>query len=239
MKLIFWCLILLNVVFGVLIATHRDTAPSALLQAELHPEHMKLLSPNELASFPMRSSTANDATVPNEGLVNMASTPLNAEQTLDLACYEWGSFNANASTQALNIAKQLNIKALINQQTAASQHTRYWIYHPPLDNLEAAQQTTETYKRLGVDDVFIVQDPQFKFAISFGVFRDERLADKLMTSLKAKGIQAVVKLRRLGGEGQTLLQLNQISVLQYQALKKTQPLFPDAELKQVDCAEQS
>lgn len=236
MNVICWCLLLINICLGLLIATQGQRVAPQLLNTELHPAQMKLLSEQDLATYPVRAlMPETQAMASTESLRNMTPPDNQTAQLLSLACYEWGSFNATATTQALRVAKQLNLKALINQQTAANQNTRYWIYRPPLESQEAAQAQVEQFKRLGVDEVFIVQDPQFKYAISFGVFRDEQLADKLMVALKAKGVSAVVKARRLGGEGQTMLQLNAINTIQYEALKKTQPLFPDTELKEVSC----
>ncbi|MDP8567574.1 SPOR domain-containing protein [Methylophilus aquaticus] len=150
-------------------------------------------------------------------------------------CYEWGSFNLARINEAVDAANQLGIKNFVNQQTGAVENTRYWIYKPPLASAEAAQIKADELRKLGVEDFFIVQDPKWRNAISFGVFRDEQLADKLMTDLKAKGVRLLVKSTRYGGQGQAVVKLQDVTVQQFANLKKTQPQFPDSVLKETPC----
>lgn len=233
MVLISWLVMVINVVLAVMIANEHTSASRLPRNPDLHPEQVQLLSPSDLSRYSLRLSSASPAEAIAPPVVSQPGT--DALKQSALACYEWGSFNPTNSKKALLITKQLKLKALISQQTAANQHTRYWIYRPPAASLAAAQANAEAFKRLGVEEVFIVQAPSYQYAISFGVFRDEQLADKLMDALTAKGINQVVKARRLGGEGQTMLQLNFIAPNQYLALKQSQALFPDAELKAVAC----
>lgn len=150
-------------------------------------------------------------------------------------CYEWGSFNLARINEAVDAANQLGIKNFVNQQTGAVENTRYWIYKPPLASAEAAQVKADELRKLGVEDFFIVQDPKWRNAISFGVFRDEQLADKLMTDLKAKGVRLLVKSTRYGGQGQAVVKLQDVTAQQFANLKKTQPQFPDSVLKETPC----
>lgn len=151
------------------------------------------------------------------------------------ACYEWGSFNLARINEAVDAANQLGIKNFVNQQTGAVENTRYWIYKPPLASAEAAQVKADELRKLGVEDFFIVQDPKWHNAISFGVFRDEQLADKLMTDLKAKGVRLLIKSTRYGGQGQAVVKLQNVTAQQFTNLQKTQPQFPDSVLKETPC----
>lgn len=151
------------------------------------------------------------------------------------ACYEWGSFNLARINEAVDAANQLGIKNFVNQQTGAVENTRYWIYKPPLASAEAAQIKADELRKLGVEDFFIVQDPKWHNAISFGVFRDEKLADKLMEDLKAKGVRLLIKSTRYGGQGQAVVKLQDVSAQQFANLQKTQPQFPDSVLKETQC----
>ncbi len=150
-------------------------------------------------------------------------------------CYEWGSFNLARINEAVDAANQLGIKNFVNQQTGAVENTRYWIYKPPLASAEAAQVKADELRKLGVEDFFIVQDPKWRNAISFGVFRDEQLADKLMTDLKAKGVRLLIKSTRYGGQGQAVVKLQDVTAQQFVNLQKTQPQFPDSVLKETQC----
>jgi hypothetical protein len=123
----------------------------------------------------------------------------------------------------------------VNQQAGNVDNTRYWIYKPPLASAEAAQTKADELRKLGVEDFFVVQDPKWRNAISFGVFRDEKLADKLMADLKAKGVRLLIKSTRYGGQGQAVVKLIDVSSQQFSSLKKTQPQFPDSVVKEITC----
>ena len=157
------------------------------------------------------------------------------QTSMSHGCYEWGSFNLARINEAVDAANQLGIKNFVNQQTGAVENTRYWIYKPPLASAEAAQIKADELRKLGVEDFFIVQDPKWRNAISFGVFRDEKLADKLMEDLKAKGVRLLIKSTRYGGQGQAVVKLLGVSAQQFASLKKTQPQFPDSVLKEMVC----
>lgn len=137
-------------------------------------------------------------------------------------------------SEAANLAQQLNIKTQTNMTTSGQENIRYWIYKPPLATPEAAQSKADELRKLGVEDFFIVQDdPKWRNAISFGVFRDEKLADKLMADLKNKGVKLLIKAPRNGG--QAVIKLQQVSTSQYTSLQKARSHFPDSVLKEIPC----
>ncbi|EEF22199.1 conserved hypothetical protein, partial [Ricinus communis] len=114
--------------------------------------------------------------------------PAETHAAVQTACYEWSGFNMARVTEAASLAQQINIKTQTNMTSTGQESVRYWIYKPPLATAEAAQTKADELRKLGVEDFFIVQDdPKWRNAISFGVFRDEKLADKLMADLKNKG----------------------------------------------------
>ena len=137
-------------------------------------------------------------------------------------------------TEATNAAQQLNIKTQTNMTSNGQENVRYWIYKPPLATPEAAQAKADELRKLGVEDFFIVQDdPKWRNAISFGVFRDEKLADKLMADLKNKGVKLLIKAPRNGG--QAVIKLQQVSPQQFASLEKSRSRFPDTVLKEIPC----
>lgn len=137
-------------------------------------------------------------------------------------------------SEAANLAQQLNIKTQTNMTSSGQENIRYWIYKPPLATAEAAQSKADELRKLGVEDFFIVQDdPKWRNAISFGVFRDEKLADKLMADLKNKGVKLLIKAPRNGG--QAVIKLQQVSSSQYTSLQKARSHFPDSVLKEIPC----
>ena len=84
-------------------------------------------------------------------------------------------------------------------------------------------------------DIFVVLEPKWRNAISFGVFEDEQLANKLLNELKAKGVKDVVKALRNQGKGHSSLIFNNLAANQITALKQLKSEFPEAALKEVGC----
>jgi hypothetical protein len=277
MKRLFWILLLANV--AVFAYFKHDASLSAIssLKPELHPEQIKLLSAQALATYPKRTVAvapapepvlapevavssspvitpnltkadikvpevkAGDAkpleSKPAEKTVAEkapAAKPAETHVAVQTACYEWSGFNMARVTEAASVAQQMNIKTQTNMTSTGQESVRYWIYKPPLASAEAAQTKADELRKLGVEDFFIVQDdPKWRNAISFGVFRDEKLADKLMADLKNKGVKLLIKATRNGG--QAVIKLQQVSPQQFASLQKSRSHFPDSVLKEIPC----
>ena len=255
MKRLFWILLLLNVVVFAYFQRDALSPQGSSLKPELHPEQIKLLSASALESYPKRTvapaqtsliaSPQPEETVSANGDAITSSAPAGRKEPVKTAesrpavagtCYEWSSFSTARVNEAVNLAQQLNIKTQVSQPVFGQENIRYWIYKPPMASAEAAQTKAEELRKLGVEDFFIVQDdPKWRNAISFGVFRDEKLADKLMEDLKAKGVRLLIKSTRNGGQGQVVVKLQNVSAQQFSSLQKSQSQFPDAVLKEIPC----
>lgn len=221
MKFLFWLLLLLNA--GALVYFNIDRiAPSPAIEskADINPEKLTLLSPAQVDSMPKRMT-----------LLPPVKMVANNEPT---ACYEWGSFAPDKLTEAIAIANTLSLNHQVMQQTS-QQSVRYWVYKPPLPSAEAANAKAQQLKALGIDEFFIVQEPKWRYAISFGVFRDEQLAIKLMDDLRRRGVRELVKAVRNQGDGNASLTLNAVTKGLFEQLKKNRPDFADTEIKEVAC----
>jgi hypothetical protein len=255
MKRLFWILLLLNVV--VFAYFKRDALSPAVssLKPEIHPEQIKLLSASALETYPKRTvAPAQDTSLiasppPQEAATSPVPPPeakgadkkepvktAEARTAPSGVCYEWSSFSTARVNEAVNLAQQLNIKTQVGQTVYGPENIRYWIYKPPMASAEAAQTKADELRKLGVEDFFIVQDdPKWRNAISFGVFRDEKLADKLMEDLKGKGVRLLIKSTRNGGQGQSVIKLQNVNAQQFSGLQKSRSQFPDAVLKEIPC----
>lgn len=179
---------------------------------------------------PLESKPAEKTAVEKAPAARSAET----QAAVQTACYEWSGFNMVRVTEAANLAQQINIKTQTNMTSTGQENVRYWIYKPPLATAEAAQTKADELRKLGVEDFFIVQDdPKWRNAISFGVFRDEKLADKLMADLKNKGVKLLIKATRNGG--QAVIKLQQVTPQQFASLQKSRSHFPDSVLKEIPC----
>src|SRR5260221_1167246 len=61
---------------------------------------------------------------------------------------------------------------------------------PTQRNRQASNQKAAELRKLGVEDFFIVQeDPNFRLAISLGVFKTEEAARERLAGLRTKGVR--------------------------------------------------
>ncbi len=221
MKRFFWGLALINLGLyayfniGLLLPGKPE-----IKLPEINAEKIKLLSQAEIDALPKKVAPAVAAPAVEPQLVAM--------------CFEWGIFSDAGLAKAQKSLAKLAIQANAKEEKS-NQPKRYWVYKPPLKTAAEAQKRAAEFKELGVNDLFVVQEEKWKNAISFGIFEDEQLADKLIQELRDKGIKNIEKTLRSNGKGQHSLTFNNLSENDIAELKKLKPDFPAAELKEVSC----
>lgn len=223
MKKLVWLLVIVNM--GLLAYFNLDyILPStpAVKFSELNPEKISVLSQKQIDALPKKTaSVAEPIAAP-------------ALATAPLSCYEWGVFSAPSVAGAQTATSKLSLQAMVKEQSSQDAK-RFWVYRAPLKTAQEAQTKAAELKALGVQDMFVVQEPKWRNAISFGVFEDERLAIKLMNELKAKGVRDVVKALRNQGKGHFSLIFNKLAEDKVAAIKLLKSDFPEADLKEVAC----
>ncbi len=214
MRLWIWLLILLNV--GLLVYFNMDNlAPKPqVIRTEVNPEKLKLLLDEDFANL-----TKKEYVVPSAAK----------------SCYKWGKFTAASLPAAQEIVANLGLTAEVIEESASNQERRFWVYYPPLATPELAQSKADEIKRLGVDELYIVQDSQWRNAISFGLFSEEPLANALLKELKAKGVRNAVKSLRSQGSATSSLLAKDVSSEAAVELYKVRPEFVGTEVRPVPC----
>jgi hypothetical protein len=221
MKRFFWLLVFIN--FGLLayfnIGYILPSKPEIKL-TEINPDKIKLLSQADIDALPKKAQSS--------------LPPATIEPQPVAMCFEWGIFSDTGLAKAEKALAKMAIQATAKEENS-NQPKRYWVYQPPVKTIAEAQKKATEFKELGVEDLFVVQEDKWKNAISFGIFEDEQLAEKLMRELRAKGIKNIEKILRTNGKGQHSLLLDSINENEVSELKKLKPDFPAAELKEVSC----
>lgn len=151
-------------------------------------------------------------------------------------CYKWGNFTAANLGAAQEVMGRLGLDATLVQESGSKQERRFWVYYPPLATPEKAQAKADEIKRLGVDELYIVQNAKWRNAISFGLFSEEPLATKLLKKLRLKGVRHAVKsTRNQGGDGMSSLLAKGVSAEAAVELYKIRPEFVGSEVTSVAC----
>jgi hypothetical protein len=218
MKLLVWLLLLLNVViFGYFMLNQPRPITIGGAHQAMQADKLRILTEDELAAMPKKPAP-------------VAAVPA-SDQT---ACYEWGSFAAGSIARAKNILDKFSLESVL-RKTASQDATRYWVYIPPLADAQKAQAKVDELHGLGISDALIIAEPQWRNAISFGVFKDEKLATKLLEDLRTRGVHSAVKGVRNRDAGQASFQIRNVPQAVAGEIDKLKADFPGSELSKVPC----
>lgn len=228
MKWLVWLLLLVNVLllgYFQLVAPRHVEVPVARDQDA---SKIRIVTAQELAAMvkpeppaPPIESTSQNVAIPSPVAISSV-------------CYEWGSFSGPDALRAQTALSRLALEVTAKKHTP-QEAIRYWVYIPPLKTPEVAQAKAAEVRRLGIEETFIIQDPEWRNAISLGVFRDEGLATRFLEDLRNRGIKSAIKgQRNLDGE-QTGYLIKNMTPVQQEEIDKLKPEFPGSDLKLIDC----
>ena len=223
MKLLVWLLVFLNV--GLLVYFNLDViAPKPVVaDRSIQPEKLKILNQAELDAMPQKAAPAGIEATPV--VVAEAST----------SCYKWGNFTKTNLPAAQVVLVRLGLQSDVKQEQVAAEDRRFWVYYPPLKSADLAQQKAEEIKAMGVSELFIVQDSQWRNAISFGLFQDEQLASSLLNDLLEKGVKGATKALRSPGKSLNSLLIKAVNSGVALELQKIKPEFVGTEFTPTAC----
>lgn len=243
----FLVIILVFINIGVWTFFNQDlfyNAQSSTGNESIDADKMHLLTPHQLSKLPKVVKTTPDISeqpAAEKPLAKAASTNSSATPVNQLAsavkasekCYVWGTFTNNNIQKARTMVEKLALTTTTKEH-APKEATRYWVYLPPLKDAASAKKKAAELKARGIKELFVLQGNKSRNAISFGVFGDEKLADKLLKNLNAKGIKAVKSVRG-GGNGSFSLHINKVSAKKFAKLSANQSAYPKTNLKTVSC----
>jgi hypothetical protein len=224
MKWLVGLLVLVNV--GLLVYFNLDKiVPPVVVKTELlNPEKLTILTPEALAAMPKK-----EAPPPEPAPEAVVEAPK------DLSCYKWGSFTPTNLPSAQVVLVKFGLQSVVSPVAVPQEDRRFWVYYPPLKTADLAQKKADEIRALGVSELFIVQDSQWRNAISFGLFQDEQLASTLLTDLQAKGVKGATKALRNVGKGLSNILIKGVSAETALELQKVKPEFVGTELEPAAC----
>ncbi|MFW5432226.1 MAG: sporulation protein [Methylophilaceae bacterium] len=211
-----WLLLFVLLNIALLVYFNMDTlVPKAkIVRQEINPEKLKLLVDKDFES------------ILRKAVVVSASTT---------SCYKWGKFTASNLAAAQEVVEKLGLEAELIQESSTKQDNRFWVYYPPLASAEVAVRKAEEIKKLGIDELYIVQGKQWRNAISFGLFSEEPLAVALLKELKSKGVKNAVKSLRKQGVSTGSLLVKAVASPAAVELYKIRPQFVGTEVTPSPC----
>jgi hypothetical protein len=194
MRALFLLLVLGNIAFFAwarYIAPAEATVDTAPLGRQISPEKLTILGPGELPAA-LKPVPAPPAAAPVTGApvaASPAAAPVAASAPPPATCMEWGSFTLADAPKAERALEPLLLSGRLEQRRT-EEKAGWWVFIPPQPNRPTALKKAAELKKLGVDDYFVVQDEEFRWALSLGVFRTAEAARTRLLALRAQGVRS-------------------------------------------------
>ena len=179
MKTVSFLLLLANFGFfaWIYFGAGRASEEPQLMEQQLNPQAIRLLRADQVAALAAERVKQTPERVKSPPKVTLA------------ACLELGAFGLGDAARVQQALEPLGLGSRLSQRRA-EEVASYWVFMPPQRNRQAANQKAAELRKLGVEDFFIVQeDPNFRFAISLGVFKTEEAARARLAELRTKGVR--------------------------------------------------
>lgn len=192
MRALFLFLVLGNIAFFAwarYMAPAEATLDTAPFERQISPEKLTILGPGELpAALPKPVPVPPPVAAATSAPVAASPAAANAAPT-PTACMEWGSFTLADAPKAEKALEPLLLSGRLEQRRT-EEKAGWWVFIPPQANRPAALKKAAELKKLGVDDYFVVQDEEFRWALSLGVFRTAEAARTRLLALRAQGVRS-------------------------------------------------
>lgn len=211
MRITFLLLLLANVVFFAYSWFSQELFPgeSLLLQQQINPQAIAIVSPTKLARA-------------------------GPEPAKNAACLEWGAFVADEVGRAERALASLASGSKLTRRRVEEAAT-WWVFMPPQGSRAAAIGKAAELKRLGINEYFVVQeDPNYRFAISLGIFRTREAAANHLEQLRARGVRTAQVGTREAKDSTLWLQLRDVPKAVAAKLDDLRQAFPDSLVR--ECA---
>jgi hypothetical protein len=207
-RALFLVLVFANVAFFAwrYYADHVSSRGADPIAQQLQPERIRLIAPDELA--------------------RMAGSRAQA------ACVELGPIAAADAGRAEEAVSGIAAGLKVSQRRAEDPG-RWWVYIPPLPTRQAAVQRAAEIRNQGVEDSSLIgDDPQWRNAISLGVFRSEDSAAKRADELRRRGVRGVEMAPRESAVTRVYVQLRDAPEPVRVKLGELKGSFPGAEIRE-------
>jgi hypothetical protein len=163
-------------------------------------------------------------------LATEANATTKATSGTSLACSEFGGFNTEDVRKVEPLLEPLagDVRMSIRH---ADEQASFIVFLPPFKTRADADHAVTELKRIGVEDLFVIQDPgPFKLGISLGIFKTEEAAKTQLTSLAQLGVKNAKTGQRPTSVAKTYYQFRNPDPSLLAKLGDIKQQFPNADL---------
>jgi len=111
-------------------------------------------------------------------------------------CFSLGPFHSSEERDEIR-AQLVEVSAYISErQTRAQVEKGYWVFLPPYQSLLEANRTLLSLKALGLKDIGVIFEGEWKNAISLGYFLRQKNASRRVKGLEDRGYTPSMRVQR-------------------------------------------
>jgi hypothetical protein len=211
MRIVIILLVFANMAFFAYTWLDSGGGEAMLLQDQVQPDKIKLLTPQQVAALgPSKVAALADV------------------------CVEWGPFSDSERTRALADLEPFGLGRLLSQKRVEFD-TGYWVSMGPFPTRAVAESRIGDLRGQGVKDLAVADAGKGQFAISFGVFRTEAAAVARAEELAQLGMKLAKVQPRLQPIALTLVVVRDPQQPVVARLKDLQAQYPGSEIKITAC----
>lgn len=111
-------------------------------------------------------------------------------------CFSLGPFHSSEDKDEIRLLLDEVSTRISERRTEALVEKGYWVFMPPYTSLLEANRELISLQALGLEDVGIMHDGEWKNAISLGYFLRQENAVRRKTSLESKGYAPLMRVQR-------------------------------------------
>ncbi|HRH73865.1 SPOR domain-containing protein [Zoogloea sp.] len=158
------------------------------LSNQLNPERLRLMTEARPPLAP--PAVVKPAPEPAVAKEKAEADPPAADSVAPQACVVFAGLSPDQARElTARIAKAGTGFKL--SETRSEAPSSWWVHIPAQGSRDGAEKKAAELRRLGVDDLFIMQDPgPNQFAVSLGLYKNEVAATRLLDALKEKGVRS-------------------------------------------------
>ncbi len=144
-----------------------------------------------------------------------------------IACFEFAGLTLADSQQLEEKLKPLALGARQTKSEIAEVASNM-VYLPPLASQDAAEKKVALVKKMGLTDVYVVQDQSpLRWAISLGVFKTADAAKSFLANVQKKGLKEAKIAPRAVSASKFVLRFSDVTVAEKKVLDQMQSQVPN------------
>ena len=113
-------------------------------------------------------------------------------------CFSLGPFHSSDDKDEFRLLLEEVSTRIDERQTEALVEKGYWVFMPPYDSLLEANEALISLQALGLKDIAIIYDGDWKNAISLGYFMRQENANRRKESVEGRGYAPRIRVQRQG-----------------------------------------